>query len=87
LRQGRKELAEAEMPGLMALREEYKTATVKGQNCWLFTHDYQNTVLETLIALVLRLLSSCNISLHKIKLLQLLLQNSGLRLERFKQGC
>ena len=39
---GRKEitLAEAEMPGLMALREEYgKDHTFKrGKNCGLFTH-------------------------------------------------
>lgn len=43
---GRKEieLAEAEMPGLMSLREEYKDQQpLKGAlYCWLPTHDYTN---------------------------------------------
>jgi adenosylhomocysteinase len=45
--------AEAEMPGLMALRAEYKNEQpLKGSYRWMFTHDYQTAVLiETLIAL------------------------------------
>jgi adenosylhomocysteinase len=70
---GRKEieLAEAEMPGLMALRSEYKE---RATTCWfsycrMFT--IQTAVLiETLIALGAEVTwSSCNISLLKIKLL------------------
>ena len=43
---GRKEisLAETEMPGLMALRKEYKTKKpLKGAYTWMFTYDYSNS--------------------------------------------
>ena len=43
---GRKEisLAETEMPGLMALRKEYKKSTFKrSKNFRLFAHDYSNS--------------------------------------------
>ena len=44
---GRKEIsiAESEMPGLMALREEYSgKSPLKGaKNYWLFTYDYSNS--------------------------------------------
>ena len=47
---GRKEisLAETEMPGLMALREEYKgKKPLNGvSDCWLFTHDNTNSCLN-----------------------------------------
>ena len=43
---GRKEmdLAEAEMPGLMSLREEYRDSPAfkRGKNCRLFAHDHSN---------------------------------------------
>ena len=42
---GRKEiqLAEAEMPGLMALREQYKEEKPSWRsNCWMFTYDHSN---------------------------------------------
>ena len=43
---GRKEisLAETEMPGLMALRAEYKGKRCK--NCWLFTYDNPNSSIN-----------------------------------------
>ena len=44
---GRKEIsiAESEMPGLMALREEYSgTKPIKRcKNYWMFTHDHSNS--------------------------------------------
>jgi adenosylhomocysteinase len=47
---GRKEisLAEAEMPGLMALRERYKSEKpLKGcKNCWLSPHDNTNSSFD-----------------------------------------
>ena len=46
---GRKEisLAETEMPGLMALREEYKgKKPLNSSDCWLFTHDNTNSCLN-----------------------------------------
>ena len=42
---GRKELsiAETEMPGLMALRDEFGAAKpLKGARCWLFAYDGSN---------------------------------------------
>jgi adenosylhomocysteinase len=76
---GRKEieLAEAEMPGLMALRAEYKDEQpLKGARIAGCLHmTIQTAVLiETLIALGAEVTwSSCNIFLLKIKLLLLLL--------------
>ena len=43
---GRKEIsiAESEMPGLMALREEYSgKSPLKGANYWMFAHDNPNS--------------------------------------------
>ena len=44
---GRKEIsiAESEMPGLMALREEYSgKSPLKGaKNSWMSAHDYSNS--------------------------------------------
>ncbi len=44
---GRKEieLAEAEMPGLMSLREEYKDSQPlkRCPNCWMSSHDNSNS--------------------------------------------
>jgi S-adenosylhomocysteine hydrolase len=37
----RNELAEAEMPGLMALRAEYKDNNLQVLVCWMFAHDNQ----------------------------------------------
>jgi len=76
---GRKEieLAEAEMPGLMALRAEYKNEQpLKGARIAGCLHmTIQTAVLiETLVALGAEVTwSSCNIFLHKIRLLLLLL--------------
>jgi adenosylhomocysteinase len=62
---GRKEieLAEAEMPGLMALRAEYKDEQpLAGSRIGCLHMTIQTAVLiETLIALELKLLGSCNI--------------------------
>jgi S-adenosylhomocysteine hydrolase len=73
---GRKEieLAEAEMPGLMALRSEYKDeqplAGSRIAGCLHMT--IQTAVLiETLMLLVLKLLGLVTFSLLKIKLLLL----------------
>jgi hypothetical protein len=71
-------LAEAEMPGLMAIREEYGASQpLKGARIAGCLHmTIQTAVLiETLVALGAEVKwSSCNIFLHKIKLLlQLLL--------------
>jgi adenosylhomocysteinase len=75
---GRKEieLAEAEMPGLMALRAEYKDRQpLAGCRIAGCLHDNQTAVLiETLIALGAELLGLLvTFSLLKIKLLLLLL--------------
>ena len=47
---GRKEisLAETEMPGLMALRKEYKgkTSLKRCENCWLFAYDNSNSSIN-----------------------------------------
>ena len=47
---GRKEIsiAESEMPGLMALREEYSgKSPLKGcKDYWLFTHDNPNSCIN-----------------------------------------
>ena len=47
---GRKEIsiAESEMPGLMALREEYsKTKPLKGSRIyWLFAYDYSDSCIN-----------------------------------------
>ena len=46
---GRKEIsiAESEMPGLMALREEYSKKTLKRcKNYWLFTYDYSDSCIN-----------------------------------------
>jgi S-adenosylhomocysteine hydrolase len=47
---GRKEIsiAESEMPGLMALREEYseKKTFKRSKNYWLFAYDYSNSCVN-----------------------------------------
>jgi adenosylhomocysteinase len=83
---GRKEieLAEAEMPGLMALRSEYKdTTTCWFSYCRMFTHDNQTAVLiETLIALGAEVTwSSCNIFSTRSSCCYGRCRNSSLRLE------
>jgi hypothetical protein len=89
---GRKEieLAEAEMPGLMALRAEYKDEqTLAGSRIAGCLHmTIQTAVLiETLIALELKLLGLLvTFSLLKIKLLlQLLLLEFRFMLERIER--
>jgi S-adenosylhomocysteine hydrolase len=75
------------MPGLMALRSEYKDeqplAGSRIAGCLHMT--IQTAVLiETLIALGAVTWSSCKFSLLKIKLLQLWLQEFKFTLERVK---
>jgi hypothetical protein len=40
------ELAEAEMPGLMALRAEYKDNPKRSSYRWMFTHDDPNCCIN-----------------------------------------
>jgi hypothetical protein len=40
------ELAEAEMPGLMALRAEYKDNPKRSSYRWMFTHDNPNCCIN-----------------------------------------
>ena len=67
---GRKEisLAETEMPGLMALRKEYKGKNpLKGKNGCLHMTIQTAVLIETLVELGAEVRwSSCNIFLHKI---------------------
>ncbi len=41
-------LAETEMPGLMAVREEFKSkqASQRGKDYWLFTYDNSNCCFD-----------------------------------------
>jgi adenosylhomocysteinase len=86
---GRKEieLAEAEMPGLMALRSEYKDEQpLAGSRIAGCLHDNQTAVLiETLIALGAEVTwSSCNIFSTRSSCSYGRCRNSSLRLERVK---
>jgi adenosylhomocysteinase len=50
------------MPGLMALRAEYKDEQpLRSSYRWMFTHDQTAVLIETLIALGADVTSSCNI--------------------------
>jgi adenosylhomocysteinase len=79
---GRKEieLAEAEMPGLMALRAEYKNEQPLELVCWMFAHDNPNCGFDrNLIALGAEVTwSSCNIFYSRSSCCCYCCWNSGL---------